>query len=235
MRVIRTRVPTAFLAILLLAGCAGGGIDDILGRGDPTRVADDVRGTIESLDRANRRIIVDVDQGYRTSLRGAGDEVDIFYDDRTIVQFEGRSYRPEDLERGDRIAAEVDESGGRLVAEQIEVLYDVTSGTSSGTYPGGSTEEVGEVRGEVRYVDTRDATIELVDTTFSRGFDPGTRSGNVLVIHYDASTEVEFQGREYRPENLERGDLVEVEVRDLGNRLLAEEIEVVSDARGGLR
>ena len=179
MRVIRTSFTTAFsVFMLLLAGCGSSGIDDILGGGDPTRIADDVRGTVESVDRGSRTIIVDVDQGYRTDLRGgSGDEVAIYYDDRTIVEFDGRSYRPEDLERGDRIAAEVDDRSGRLVADQIEVLYDVTSGTGSTTYPDTSgSVDFGEVRGEVRFVDTGDRTIELEDTTYSRGFNPGTGS-----------------------------------------------------------
>ncbi len=233
MRVIRTSIPTAFFAILLLAGCGSGGIDDILGRGDPTRVADDIRGTIESVDTRDREIVVDADDNYRTNLRNADGEVVLYYDDRTIVEFNGRSYRPEDLERGDRITAEVNEQSGRLVAEQIEVLYDVTSGTSasSGTRSGTGDLDYGEIRGEVRYVDTADRTIDLEDTTFSRGFNPGTGRGDVLVVHYDASTVVRFRGQEYRPENLERGDVVEIDVRDLGNRLLAERIEVVSDVR----
>lgn len=237
MRVIRTEIPTVFLpvigCVLLLAGCGSGGIDDIFGRtGDPTTVANDLRGTVESVDTRDRVIIVSVDDAYRSGLRDRGyGEVELFYDDRTIVQFEGRSYRPEDLERGDRIAAAVGQSGSRLVADQIEVLYDVTSGRSAG---GTTSPTSGEVRGEVRFVDTRDRTIELDGTTFSRGFDPGGGRGDVLVVHYDTSTVVEFQGRRYTPENLERGDQVTAEVRDLGNRLVAERIVVVGDVRGGL-
>lgn len=239
MRVIRTGmpIPTACFApaiccaALLLTACGTGGIGDVYGRrGDPTAVADDLRGTVESVSTRDRVIIVSVDDAYRSGLRDRGyGEVELFYDDRTIVQFEGRSYRPEDLERGDRIAAAVGHSGSRLVADKIEVLYDVTSGR---TATGAST-PFGEVRGEVRFVDTRDRTIELEDTTFSRGFDPGGR-GDVVVVHYDASTVVEYQGRRYSPESLERGDQVAVEVRDLGNRLVAEEIVVVGDVRGGL-
>jgi hypothetical protein len=51
----------------------------------------------------------------------------------------------------------------------------------------------------------------------------------VVVVHYDSSTIVEFEGRRYQPENLERGDEVEVELRDSGGRLLAEEILVVAE------
>jgi len=53
----------------------------------------------------------------------------------------------------------------------------------------------------------------------------------VVVVHYDSETVVEFEGRRYQPENLERGDEVQIDLRDVGGQLLAEEIQVVSDAR----
>lgn len=223
MRVIRTTIPTTIFALLLLAGCGSGGLDDILGGGSPTRL-DDLRGTVQRVDTGARIIWVEAEDSYRRELRNEEDQVALYYDDRTVVEFEGRDYRPQDLERGDRIAAEVDQSGSRLVADRIEVLYDVSRGGSSGstTYA--------DVRGVVRYVDTRDRTIELEDVDVDRSFDGDVRGGR-LTLHYDADTVVRFEGRRYEPENLERGDEVEVEVRDLGSRLLAEEIEVVQDAR----
>ena len=39
-------------------------------------------------------------------------------------------------------------------------------------------------------------------------------------------TVVEFEGRRYEPANLERGDAVEVQIRDSGGQLLAERILV---------
>ena len=96
--------------MLLLAGCGSTGLGDIFGGGDPPRVSGRRARHRRERRHRPRTIIVDVDQDYRSDLRGgSGDEVAIYYDDRTIVEFEGRSYRPEDLERGDRIAAEVDE------------------------------------------------------------------------------------------------------------------------------
>ena len=63
-----------------------------------------------------------------------------------------------------------------------------------------------------------------------------SRSGrsDVIVVHYDAQTVVEFEGKRYTPDNLERGDEVEVEVRDSNGRLMAEEILVVRDSRDSL-
>jgi hypothetical protein len=53
------------------------------------------------------------------------------------------------------------------------------------------------------------------------------------MVHYDAQTVVEFQGRRYQPENLEQGDVVEVSVRDSGGQLMAEQITVVRESQSG--
>ena len=52
--------------------------------------------------------------------------------------------------------------------------------------------------------------------------------GGGLQVAYDARTTVEYQGRSYRPENLQRGDLVRVQARQVGynNQWLAERIYV---------
>jgi Domain of unknown function (DUF5666) len=213
---------------LAVAGCGSGGLEDILGGGSSPSRLDDVRGTVQRVDTGSRIIWVEAED-YRSELRNEDDQVALYYDDQTRVEFEGRTYEPEDLERGDRIAADVERSGSRLVANQIEVLSDISRGTGSST---GST--YADVRGVVRYVDTGDRTIELEDVDADRSFESDVRSGR-LVVHYDADTVVRFEGRNYEPENLERGDEIEVEVRDLGSRLLAEEIEVVRDARASSR
>ncbi|MES1241579.1 MAG: hypothetical protein ABUT39_08160 [Acidobacteriota bacterium] len=195
--------------------------------------ANDVRGTVERVDTANRRIVVDRDGSYNGSYLRNGNEddtVSLYYDDRTTVEYQGKSYRPQDLESGDRILADVSETSGRLVAEEIQVLQDASS--STGTYGGTGTyddDRSSQLRGTVSYIDTRNLTMEVQpsgSTRFSTG-----RSG-VVLIHYDANTPVEYQGRSYRPENLERGDEVEIDVRDLNGRLVADQILVVRDAQG---
>jgi hypothetical protein len=229
MRQIRSTILfslTALTVAVLLAGCGSSGIGDVLGGGRDDRYdtgVSDLRGTVERVDTLDRRIVVDVEgTGYGSSLRNGGDEVILYYDDSTRVEFEGRAYRPEDLERGDRIQADVGRSGDRLIAEEIEVLYDVSGG-------GGTSDDLRdtELRGTVRYVDTRSRTLEIEPSRSNSGF-PTNRSGAVLVT-YDSQTTVEFEGRRYQPENLERGDVVEIELRDLGNQLLAEEILVVGE------
>ena len=232
----------AIIAAAVLTGCGSSGVGDVLGgprtgssNGPYNQSANDVQGTVRSVDTRNRLIVVDSEgTDSRYNLRNGNDnrEVVLYYDDRTTVEHSGRTYRPEDLERGDRIRAGVQEtSGDRLVAQQIEVLYDVSSG-------GSDTRDdlTSDLRGTVRYVDTRNRTLELETSRYGSGFAPeGSSSsdrygsGDVVVVTYDSQTIVEYQGRRYEPSNLERGDLVEVDVRDSGGQRLAERIVVVSE------
>ena len=251
-KIIRwTSILPALCAATLLAGCGSTGVGDILGggsdrdttttnRNDPyEQRVDNVRGTVESVDTRNRTIVVDVeDTTYRNDLRNGNenDEIVLEYDDSTTVEYQGKTFRPEDLERGDRILAEVDQSGlsaSRLRVDEIQVLTDATSGQSTGTYNDDDDDyrtADGDLRGTVRYIDTRNRTLEI--ETSSRSFSTSTSRSGVVTVYYDAQTVVEFQGRRYEPENLERGDEVEIDTRTLsGGRLMAEEIMVVGDSR----
>ena len=250
----------ALLATAVLTGCGSSGIGGVLGgpsgsngRYDPyNQSAGDVQGTVRSVDTRSRLIYVESEDS-RYNLRNGNDsrELVLYYDDRTTVEHDGRTYRPEDLERGDRIQADVAQSGDRLVAQQIEVVYDVSSGTGSGGTLGGRDDRyenrddrgdrVSDLRGTVRYLDTRNRTVELeTSSRYGSGFAPdgynsgrSTSQANRVMVHYDAQTVVEFQGRRYQPENLEQGDVVEVSVRDSGGQLLAEQITVVGENQSG--
>ena len=231
---IRGKLFTALVGVLLIAGCSST-LGDILGGGSgdpyPTEDIGEVRATVDQIDTRNRIIYVQDAETYRRDLRNAGrEDLAIYYDERTLVEYDGREYRPQDLEPGDRIVAQVDVSGGnRVFAERIEVVYDVSSS-------GGSQSDIySDLRGFVRNVDTRNRELELENVRWNRRFDPGDSSvRGVVVVEFDSNTVVEFQGQQYRPENLERGDEVDVQVRDLGQRLMAEEIIVVRDARAGM-
>jgi len=236
MKLQRISFLAALVAALVLTGCGSSGIGDILGGGSSTgtRTNDpynqninNVRGTVERVNTTERYIVVDREATTSNLRNGDDDEVVLYYDDRTRVEFQGRTFTPADLEAGDRILADVKSSGSRLMVEEIQVLYDVTSNTTdddrydTGNDPYGNNTRTTEVRGTVRYVDTRDQTLELEPTTGRTG---------LVVVHYDSSTIVEFNGQRYKPENLERGDRVEVEVRELNGRMIAEEILVVGEA-----
>jgi Domain of unknown function (DUF5666) len=247
---------TSFLAILvtatLLTGCGTAGIlggptgpgdrTDRDGRYDPyEQSTGNVRGTIERVDTRSRTITVNSeDSSYRSNLRNGNEQVVLSYDDRTTVEFQGRTFRPEDLERGDRILAEVASGssyggsyGDRVPVDQIQVLYDVSGrvgdngGYGNGGYDDGAARNL---RGTVRSVDTRDRTVEI--DTSARGFSSGStgRTG-VVLVHYDARTVVEFEGRNYQADNLERGDEVEIDAQNVGGQLMAQQIVVVNDAR----
>jgi hypothetical protein len=73
----------------------------------------------------------------------------------------------------------------------------------------------------VTFVDTRARSIRL---------DGGY--GGAAEVVYDARTSVEYQGRAYRPEDLERGDQVRIQARQIGtNQWLAERIIVERSVR----
>jgi hypothetical protein len=222
------------VAAALLAGCGSAGIGDVLGgsRGnDRYGQVGEVRGTVQSVNTRDRSIVVDR-EGSAYGLRNGGpEEVVLYYDDSTRVEYQSQTYRPADLERGDRIAANVDQSGDRLYAQDIQVLYDVTSNDSGSLgQDQGNQGNLGtaDLRGVVRYVDTRNRTLEIEPSSRYDSRFPTDRSG-VVVVSYDSQTTVEYQGRRYQPENLERGDEVEVDIRDSGGQLLAEQIVVVAE------
>lgn len=81
------------------------------------------------------------------------------------------------------------------------------------------------ITGEVAWVDPNDRELEVQH-----------RTGRV-VASFDAGTRVSYRGQEYRPENLEPGDLVRMEVVGSGyQNLYAQRIEVtqaVQDRRAG--
>lgn len=220
----------ATLALLFLAACGSSGMGDIFGGGTGTGASNyEIRGTVDFVDTANRSITLTNVSGYNSSMLSSGsgsggNSVRVYFDDRTPVTYNGQTYRPQDLERGDEVQVRVDESGNTLVAESMTVLHNVSAGRSIG--PGGSSDS--SVRGTVRNVDTSRRTIEV-----DRG------NGSMITVEYDTSTPVTFNNQTYRASDLERGDEVDIRVRNTGNnRWVAEQISVVrsvsdSGARGG--
>lgn len=115
------------MAIALAAASCGtlgslGDLGDILGSRGP-RDSSDVEGTVTTVDVRDRRIDVDVHEV--NNLREDRPGSSIYYDADTVVLYEGRRYEPEDLERGDVIQAEGSNTGGRYVADEIEVVRNV--------------------------------------------------------------------------------------------------------------
>lgn len=211
----------ASLLLLFLAACSSGGLGDIYGGGNNNY---DIRGTVDYVDLNTHTIYLTNVSGYNGSMLSNGgsnnNSVRVYYDDRTPVSYNGQNYRPEDLERGDEVSVRVDESGSNtLTAESVSVLREVSNGSSS--YPSGTYNS--NVRGTVRYVDTSRRTIEV-----DRG------SGSTVTVEYDTSTPVYFSNNTYRVSDLERGDEVDISMRDYGSgRYIASQINVLRSVSSG--
>jgi hypothetical protein len=209
----------ATLAVLFLAACGSSGIGDVLGGGSNTGQSNyEIRGTVDSVDLNGQSVYLTNVSGYSNMLSngGSGSAVRVYYDNQTTVDYQGQSHRPSELERGDEVVVRVDESGNRLMASSMTVTYDATSGSTS-SLPSSSQTYGAPVRGTVRYVDTSRRTIEVDRNT-----------GGTVVLDFDTSTPVYFNNQSYQMSDLERGDEVEIRVRDLGgNRWLAQDVNVI--------
>ncbi len=189
-------------AAMLAAGCSTGDFGSIFGQGNDR--AQQVEATVQSVDTRNRRLIVIADRR----------EEAFYYDDRTVVNYRGEQYRPEALERGDRITASVTESDNRWWVNEITVTYDSTAGNDR--YPDNNDARYSNVRGFIRDVDTRNNTIEL------------EADRRIIELAYDTGTKVEYRGQNYNPESLQRGDEVEVTLQESGPVDWAIEIDVLN-------
>ena len=218
------------LTVLFLGACAtmddGGGI---YGTGDSRPNNYDIRGTVDSVDLNNRTIYLSNVSGYNTSmLSGGGNSVRVYYDDRTTVAYQGQSYRPQDLERGDEITVHVDESGNSLLAQTVTVNRDVSGGS---VYDTGST-QYSTVRGTVRSVNATRRTIEIESTSWISGFNSGSGTGSRMIFQYDTNASVSVNGQLHPVENLEAGDVVEVQFHNNNTATpFADRITLVRDVR----
>ena len=194
------------------------------GPGYPSQYGSQLQGTVEGVDARYNRISLAIDDP-RT---GRGQRTELRYDQNTRLTYQGRQHPVDGLERGDVIRVEVAQSGRELWARSIQVVRNVRdSGYGGGygddRYGGGYGNDRyngaygNELRGSVAFVDPRARMIRV----------DGAGYGNSSQVAYDSRTTVEFQGRSYRPENLQRGDQVRIQVRQVGNnQWLAERVIV---------
>lgn len=227
--------PLLATGALLLAGCASpGGYGPYPeqgygqpapgypapGPGYPAPYGSQWQGTVEGLDPRAGRILVVVDD----PRSGPAERVEVRYDERTRLFYQGRESEVEGLERGDVIRFDAARSGNALWARTIDVVRNVRDGGGyGGPYGDRDPDGAGNpMRGAVAFVDPPSRSIRL---------DGEGYPGDVQVT-YDARTTVEYRGRAYRPEDLERGDRVWVQARPLGQgRWLAERIVVERSIR----
>lgn len=220
----------ATLAILL-ASC--GTMGDILGGPQSSSYpssgsSTDLYGTVNSVDSNRQQINVNVNDynGQRNMY--------VPYDSRTQVAYQGQYGSPTQLERGDQITIRMRSNG---VADLITVTQSVSansSGYPNNTYPYPnnpapypSSQSAGRISGTVSYVDTQARLIQL-----SNSYMNGLRTNdNTYTIYYDSRTRVMFQGRNYTPSDLERGDQVDVTTYNTGGQTLADTITVTRNVR----
>jgi hypothetical protein len=192
----------AAVALLVLAGCGSSGYP--YGNYPSGSYNRDIQGTVSYVDRNNGYVDLTNASGYAPMLSssGSGNTVRIYYDRNTTVQYNGRNYRVEDLDPGDQVDVRVSQSGNRLIADSMTVTYNASASSNPGTYPNSGSYS-STVTGTVRNVATSRRTIEI---------DPGY--GQTVIVNYDPNTTVSYNGRTYRPADLQRGDQVSINVYD---------------------
>lgn len=227
------RVLALAASLLVLAGCATGGYGPGTGAGYPGQGgypgqqypderSQSIVGTVDGIDIRGQRLIL-VTQPRQGSR---GSRVEVYFDRNTRLFYQGRQVAMEGLERGDVVRAEIAQSSGRLFARNVEVVHNVRDGQYGDQY-GGGQQYGNELRGTVGFVDPRTRSIELQSGGYGGSYGAGSTR-----LRYDERTQVEYQGRRYRPEDLDRGDQVRIQARRMGsNELLAERIIVERSVR----
>jgi hypothetical protein len=242
----------ATVALFLMAACgsSGNGIGDIFGGGNPNSNGNgsygsyQIRGTVDSVDTRSQSIYLTNVSGYNTNLNTgrSGSSVRVYYDNRTSLNYQGQAYRPDQLERGDEVTVNVDQSGNHLIAQTMDVTYNTRGGMASGSngtygYPSSSsnypsTQQYSTVRGTIRNIDTRNQTIELENTNWVSGFRTNNSNSSRFVVRYDPNASVDYNGQMYPMANLERGDVVDVQLQDLGSsNYIAQRLVLVRNVR----
>jgi len=148
MRTIKQLSLVLALGIFTLTGCLEGtGIDGLGGYGSQ---ANEIVGEVINVDSRSRQIEIRADSGRTSTIR---------YDSNTQVLYRQRTYPVANLERGDYIAARVQQDrDGRYTTNTITVRE---SAQDRGTV-GGS--RLDRIEGRVEYVDSRRGTFELRDS-----------------------------------------------------------------------
>jgi hypothetical protein len=121
------------------------------GLGDYGSSSSEIVGEVEYVDTRAREIEIRIDSGRTSAVR---------YDNNTQVVYQQRNYSVDNLERGDYIAARVQQDrDGRPVANSITVRESV----QDRGYRGGGRGRFDRAEGRVEYVDARRGTFELRD------------------------------------------------------------------------
>ncbi len=178
-----------------------------------------LRGTIRNVDTSRRTI--EIDRGYSSTVM-------VEYDNTSLpVYFNNQTYRVSDLERGDEVEIRGRDLGNnRYLAQDVTVTRSISAGNT------GSSSQYATVRGTVRYVDTARRTLELESASWITGFQSGNSGTNRMTFQYDTNVGVSVSGQIHPVENLEAGDVVEVQFRNSNATMpFVDRITLVRDVR----
>jgi len=198
----------AAILLLLAAACSSGGIGDILGGGSNTNgtAATQIRGTVDSVDTNSQSIYLTNVSGNGSMLSsgGSGTTTRVYYDNRTSVSYNGQTFRPTDLERGDQVDVYLDRSNSNQpLATSMNVVYNARTGNTypsttnpSSTYPSSTS----TVHGIVRSLDTYRNQM-----TVQQSYNNAT-----ITVPYNTNTPVYYNGATYSVSQLEVGDEIDI-------------------------
>lgn len=184
-----------------------------------------ISGTVDSVDLNNSSInLMNVTglNGYSNGLvpySGNSNNVRVFFTSGTTVGWQGRTYRPQDLERGDQVTVYLNQNGSQLVAQSMTVTYNSRQGMASSSAPYGNYgTNTSAVHGTLRAIDNYARTMSI---------DPGY--GSWVTVSYGSNVPVYMNGRTYTATDLQPGDVVDVRVNDMGGgNLRAQDVTVDS-------
>jgi exosome complex RNA-binding protein Csl4 len=185
-----TKHITAFLLLgfLALTGCQA--LDLPGGLGGLGGINNDVVGEVQAIDTRNREIEIRTDSGQKTVLR---------YDNNTQVVYRQKNYAVSNLERGDYVAARVQqERDGSYSTTAItvrEAAQDRGMGASRGN-------QLDRIEGRIENIDTRRGTFEIRD-----------QRNRIVVISVAFNAPRTVTDRFNR---LRNGDYVRIEGRGIG-------------------
>lgn len=139
-------------ALTLATACSQlGGLGSVLG-GMGQQQASQVSGTVQGVDTRSQQIVLQATNGQQVAL---------LFDQQTQVTYQNRSYSVNNLERGDRITARIQQTqNGGYYTDLVQVDQSVQ--TSNGeVYPNGSSTSVQSLYGTVRQVDRQNGVFSL--------------------------------------------------------------------------
>ena len=147
MKAIKQLSIVLVLAFFALAGCEPGQWDRL---GDYGSIGNEIVGEISNVDTRAGQIVIRADSGRATTVR---------YDNNTQVIYRRQNYQVANLERGDYVAARVQQDrDGRYYTDTITVRESAQDRGYSG---GGRLDRT---EGRVESVDSRRGTFEIRDS-----------------------------------------------------------------------